>query len=292
MSTTTPAPPRRPLAYILSLLALACCWYFYTTDEEHYLLYCLFLVAQIVAHITIRSNLLDGLTIACIFFAHLGIIPVYLAYIRDGTPSMHRSSQVRNIVIAMHNYHQDHNKLLTTNVVNASGKPLLSWRVTLLPYLDEENLYRQFRLDEPWSSPHNIKLLEKIPKCYQSWRKRAPLGHTQLSALTGPGTIFEMKTLTLGQVTIADGTSNTAVIAESGRFIPWTMPDDEFVDDTTPPYLKAFPGTSRITTLGFLDGSVITIRDDRQLNNTKIRKLVTWNGGEQIGDIYDFLGNP
>lgn len=252
-------------------------------------MFSMFLVTQLVVHMTIRSNFLDGLSIATIFFAFMGIIPVYLGYIRDGTPSMFRASQIRNVVIAMHRYHEDRNKLLTTNILNQSGKPLLSWRVTLLPYLGEEQLYRQFKLDEAWSSPHNIKLLEKIPRCYQSWRKRAPLGHTQFAALTGPGTIFEMKSVTLGQVTIQDGTSNTAVIAESGRFIPWTMPDDELVDDTIPPYLNAFPGTSRITTLGFLDGSVKSIREDTQLSNTKLRKLVTWKEGEEVGNIDDFL---
>ncbi len=286
MSTTTPAPPRRPLACILALFALAGCWYFYTTDEEHYVLFSMFLVAQLVVHITIRSNFLDGLSIASIFFAFIAGFPLYLEYIRDNTPGMYRASQLRNVVIAMHRYHEEHNKLLTTNILNASGKPLLSWRVALLPYLGEEELYHQFKLDEPWSSPHNVKLLERIPPCFKPIRKRAPLGQTQIAALTGPGTIFAEKSITLNRVTASDGTSQTAVLVESFRFIPWTMPDDEVVDEALPPpCLIALPKTKRPRYMCFLDGSVRTIASPEKLDMKKLRSIVTWNGREAVEDL-------
>ena len=49
-----------------------------------------------------------------------------------------------------------------------NGKPLLCWRVHILPYLGEEKLYKEFHLDEPWDSPHNKKLLSQMPKIYRA----------------------------------------------------------------------------------------------------------------------------
>jgi len=286
MSTTTPAPPRRPLACILALLALVSCGYFYTTDEEHYVLFSLLLIALLVVHVTIRSKFLDRLSIASICFTLYPVIPAYLEYFREGVPGSHRARQVRNIVIAMHRYHEEHNKLLTSNILNPAGTPMLSWRVALLPYLGEEQLYRQFKLDEPWSSPHNIKLLERIPTCYKPVQQRAPIGQTQFAALTGPGTIFAEKSITLDKVTAADGTSQTAILAESYRFIPWTMPDDEVVDEALPlPCLFALLKTKRPRYIGFLDGSVRTIYSPEKLDMKKLRSLVTWNGREALEDF-------
>ena len=56
-------------------------------------------------------------------------------------------------------------------ICDASGKPLLSWRVAILPGLEQGNLYKQFRLDEPWDSPHNLTLLPLMPICVGSERR-------------------------------------------------------------------------------------------------------------------------
>ena len=73
--------------------------------------------------------------------------------------------QLRAIVTATHNYHAVHQRF-PADIVDASGEPLLSWRVHLLPYLGHLDLHRRFRLDERWDSPHNAALLEQIPDVY------------------------------------------------------------------------------------------------------------------------------
>lgn len=67
----------------------------------------------------------------------------------------------------MHIYH-DVNKTLPPAVHSKDGKPLLSWRVLVLPYIEEDKLYREFHLDEPWDSPHNKKLLSRMPAVLRS----------------------------------------------------------------------------------------------------------------------------
>src|SRR5687768_6729911 len=73
-----------------------------------------------------------------------------------------RAANLRKLMIAMHNYHADYQKLPTAIVFSKDNKPLLSWRVTLLKYLGQEELLGRFKLNEPWDSANNKKLLEEM----------------------------------------------------------------------------------------------------------------------------------
>src|SRR5262245_7993862 len=87
------------------------------------------------------------------------------------------SNNLEQIGIAMHNYH-DVNGNLPTNTIDKSGKPVLSWRVHILPYLEEDKLYQEFKLDEPWDSDNNIKLVDRMPKVYLPVRGKAEKNQT------------------------------------------------------------------------------------------------------------------
>lgn len=73
---------------------------------------------------------------------------------------------LKQILLAMHNYHNTYNRF-PTDITDKAGKPLLSWRVELLPFLEHDALYREFRRTEPWDSEHNLKLLAKMPDVYR-----------------------------------------------------------------------------------------------------------------------------
>ncbi|MGH7173828.1 MAG: DUF1559 domain-containing protein [Gemmataceae bacterium] len=77
---------------------------------------------------------------------------------------------LKKLALAMHNYNDTYNRLPLAATVGKNGKALLSWRVELLPFIEQQALYNQFKRDEPWNSPHNLKLLSKMPAVY------APLG--------------------------------------------------------------------------------------------------------------------
>src|SRR5262245_57022294 len=94
----------------------------------------------------------------------------------------------------MHNYDSEHGALPPAAVTDQSGNPLLSWRVLILPYIEQGDLYNQFHLDEPWDSPHNLTLLERTPMTYKavSRRMNPPPSHTYVHVFTGPNTPFEI----------------------------------------------------------------------------------------------------
>src|SRR5262249_51180323 len=76
-------------------------------------------------------------------------------------------ANLKAIAVAMHAYHDEHGYFPPAASYGKDGKPLLSWRVSLLPDLNEGDLYKQFHLAEPWDSPHNKTLLAKMPKVYR-----------------------------------------------------------------------------------------------------------------------------
>lgn len=113
----------------------------------------------------------------------------------------------------------------------ADRKPGLSWRVALLPYLDQEALYKEFHLDEPWDSPHNRQLIPLMPDVYQTPDGPTPPGETRIQALWGPGAVFNsFGTGSTGggrQLSeIVDGLSETAMIGVADAPVTWTEPDD------------------------------------------------------------------
>ena len=79
---------------------------------------------------------------------------------------MDRMNKFKMIMIAMWNFESANKHLPPAAICDKNGKPLLSWRVAILPYLDENKLYKQFHLDEPWDSPHNLPLAAKMPDIY------------------------------------------------------------------------------------------------------------------------------
>jgi len=195
--------------------------------------------------------------------AHLANASVLVALLlpavqsaREAARRSQSSNNLKQLGLAMHNYHDINKRFPARANFDSQGKPLLSWRVHLLPFLEQGALYREFHLDEPWDSPHNRKLIPRMPSVYQNPSAPAKPGMAHYVALVGKGTLFEgNKSRSLAEIT--DGTTNTIMLVEVNpdRAVIWTKPDDLPFDPDRPlaGLGKAHPG-------GFLvllcDGSV------------------------------------
>src|SRR5262249_35711749 len=180
---------------------------------------------------------------------------------------------LRMIGLACHNYESAYGRL-PGNALNKEGKPLLSWRVELVPYVEEEELYKQFRRDEPWDSENNKKLIDQMPKVFAAVRGKAEKGETFYQSFSGKHGFLRPGGLTFAQ--IVDGTSNTLMVAEAAKPVIWTKPEDmEFDGKVVPKLGSMFDGDFHAA---FCDGSVRKL--PKKLDADVIKGLITIAGGE------------
>ncbi|HEY7326728.1 MAG TPA: DUF1559 domain-containing protein [Gemmataceae bacterium] len=196
---------------------------------------------------------------------------------------------LRQLTIAMHNYAdafrvRNVSRLPSVASFDKQGKPLLSWRVHLLPFVGEQTLYKQFHLDEPWDSPHNKNLLARMPDVYRGpKRKLNEEGKTIFLLPVGKDAAFKEGPEGPRMPTdFADGTSNTILIVESddAHTVPWTKPEDLSFDREHPERGLGghFPN-------GFLvalaDSSVRIVR--KNISKATLQAAFTPAGGEVLG---------
>jgi hypothetical protein len=167
------------------------------------------------------------------------VVALLLPAVQAAREAARRASSANNlkqIALAMHNYHDAYRRFPAAASLDEDGKPLLSWRVHILPYVGENALYKEFHLDEPWNSKHNIKLLERMPLIYKnpSSQLQGPMSNYLLP--TGKGSIFEDPKKEVGLRDITDGSSNTILALEVNdeKAVKWTQPGDLAYDMDDP----------------------------------------------------------
>jgi prepilin-type processing-associated H-X9-DG protein len=210
--------------------------------------------------------------------------------VQQAAARMSASNNFKQIGLALHNMHDNIGKVPVHGVgpkgqplTKATDKPLLSWRVAILPYIEQDNLYRQFKLDEPWDSEHNKKLIEKMPKIFEPVGKPTKPGYTHTQMVVGPNAL--QPPVARIPATFPDGTSNTIAVIEAAEPVIWTKPDDVMLPGKELPkdLRKKFGGISPggFNAL-FWDGSVRFIRDT--VSDRALGALLSPAGGEVIGD--------
>lgn len=191
-------------------------------------------------------------------------------------------NNLKQFGLAFHNYAADNKGFPAAAIADKNGKKLLSWRVAILPYLNEQKLHKEFHLDEPWDSEHNKTLIARMPKIY------APL--------SSPESAKNFKTCYLvpvgketahpgnkgrGLIEITDGTSNTILMVEvmPDAAVVWTKPDDLEVDPRDPfKKLSTYYGDGVMVCL--CDGSVRMI--SKKVKPEWLWAYFTASGGEVI----------
>jgi prepilin-type processing-associated H-X9-DG protein len=231
-----------------------------------------------------RKQAIAGIVLGvfgCLFTIAL-LMPAYRSA-REAAKRSQCTGNLSQIGLAMHNYHEVHGSLPAAAIVGKDGKPLLSWRVAILPCLDLPDLYSSFHLDEPWDSPHNLSLLDKMPGFYKcpSDDTLKP-GMTGYQAIIGPGTAFTPDFKLLKFEDFTDGTSDTILIGESTRSVPWTKPEDLPFDIIIP--LAGLGSHHGYHNNGFnvlfTDGSVRFIKSS--INPQALRAILTRDGNDGI----------
>lgn len=183
----------------------------------------------------------------------------------------------------MHAYQGEHGRLPPAVVNGKDGEPLYSWRVLILPYIEQGELYKQFRLDEPWDSPHNLRLLPNMPAMYALPPRKAsnvPPHHTVCKVFVGKGAAFEGRQGLNLPRDFPDGTSNTLLIVEAGEPVLWTKPEDLTYEPEGPlPDLRCFFRDGFRACMA--DGSRHFVR--KETSEATLRATITRKSGDTPG---------
>lgn len=144
----------------------------------------------------------------------------------DAARKSQSKNNLKQLLLGIHNYHDTHKKFPQSAIVGPDGKTTHSWRVAILPFLNQTALYNQYKLDEPWDSPANQSVMNQMPAVFRHPNDLAGSTNAAYFGLVGPETAMGDSTKQTGMRDVTDGTSNTIFLVEAKRNIPWSKPED------------------------------------------------------------------
>jgi len=214
------------------------------------------------------------------------LVALLLPFRRSAGPAVWRAqctNNLRQIALALHNYIDRYGVLPPAHTVDASGQPLHSWRTLILPYLEQDSLYRSIDLSKPWNDPANAKALATPVSAFRCPEQAGPPNATAYLAIVSPNSAFRPREpRRLDEIT--DGTVTTLMVIEAGEenAVPWMAP----VDADEAPILSLGPNTKTLhaggVNGGLVDGSVrflkVTIPDRVR------RALISISGHEVLSN--------
>jgi hypothetical protein len=202
--------------------------------------------------------------------------------VREAAGRASSSNNLKQIGLAIHAFHDVHNRM-PADIRDKTGKAILSWRVEILPYIEQENLYRQIKMDEPWDGPTNKEVAKTMIRTFTSPNATnttvpGDWGVTHYRGISGKGMAFEPgQKLRIADYT--DGLSNTIIVVESGDPVAWMKPEDFVIPAKGPLPKMEVPGRPGQFNALLGDGSVRWVNGGA-LGQDTLRKLFTRNGGE------------
>ncbi len=199
---------------------------------------------------------------------------------REAAPRNACMNNLHQIALALESYHRARGCYPPAYVADAQGKPLVSWRVLLLPYMEQGPLYEQWKQhrDEPWDGPHNKKLSQTALEFLHCPTDPGPVTDTSYVAVVGPGTIWPGVT-PVSKSQITDGVANTILLVEvKNSGINWMEPRDlAFTAPTGIGVSSNHPGCAVVV---FADGHLSTL--DVTISDAQLKALLTIAGGESV----------
>jgi hypothetical protein len=218
--------------------------------------------------------------------------------VKGATGKVQGMNNLKQIGLAFHDHASANDSALPTSVWVAPNGQQYSWRVQILPYIEEDALYKQILANGAWNSPANQQLaMTKMPKTYEHPSKLAPPGKTYYQGFTGQGMPLGPTTIVAGQrpqparmpASFPDGTSLTLLIVEGGMPVDWMRPGTDIAftpqpGGFAPRQLGNLWGDN--TFLGVLaDGSAKTFK--QTMSGKTLQALITPNGAEVLPADWD-----
>lgn len=179
------------------------------------------------------------LVVACVAIALacggvlLGFVLPAINEARGNARYLTSVGHLKQLGLALHNYHDVFGTFPPPYIPDENGQPKHSWRVLILPYIEEQGLYDRYDFDEPWDGPNNILLIHERPMIFGNpGLSDEDATTTTYQAIAGPGTCFDPTGPAISMSQVTDGLANTLLLVENfGAPVVWTEPDDTSPED-------------------------------------------------------------
>jgi hypothetical protein len=188
------------------------------------------------------------------------------------------------LALAVANYVDTHKHFPPAYLADERGKPMHSWRVLILPYLEQNDLYKEYRFSEPWDGPNNRQLASRIPRVYVLYGEPWP-GNvtTNYLAVVGRDTFWQVST-GLSVEAVKDGRGHAILIVENkGADVHWMEPRDLLFAEMDFTLNSARGISSRYVDPAVAMGDGIVIRLTKEMEPATLRAMLTINGGQNVG---------
>lgn len=243
----------------------------------------------VVARVINNTNTLKIVLIVLgimIFFALIGcgvlaalLLPAISAA-REAAQRQQGMNNLKQIGLAIHNYESTYKKIPALHGINHEGAPTGSWRVAILPFIEQSTLYGRFDFHKPWDAAENQSVANQMPSVYRSMLadKNQPPNNTNYFAIVAPKSTMPTGGVYRKFGDITDGLSNTIVAVElPDHSLPWTEPNDLTVAEV----LQHIHASSKpkLINLLMLDGSVIAFGN---MSDKDFEMLVSVNDGNVV----------
>lgn len=206
----------------------------------------------------------------------------------DASPRLQCKNNLKQIALAMHNYHDEHGHFPPAYTVDDQGRRLHSWRTLILPYMEQAELFAKIDITKPWSHPSNSEARAMCPDAFRCETVELPAAYTSYKAVIGPDAAFPENGGTRCIDDFIDGTSVTLLVIETtpDHAVHWMNPhDDDAIRFLEFLHLQSPTAHTGGVQSALADGSVHYLSFD--LNASIIKALTTHAGGDQIS--YDDL---
>ncbi|MCE2806569.1 MAG: DUF1559 domain-containing protein, partial [Gemmataceae bacterium] len=213
----------------------------------------------------------------------IGLLLPAVQKVREAASRTHSMNNMKMLGLALHNYHDANGRFPPAFVVDKAGKPLYSWRVLILPYIEQDAIYKKWKMDEAWDSPNNKPLSDLAIKVFNDPAREAS-NKTPYRVFFGNGAMFDAgKPAPMASGTrlqdVTDGTSNTFMVVDAREEVPWAAPQELPFDPKKALPPMGAPGRQLFLAL-MGDGSVRAIA--LGVAEETLKAYITRNGGEVI----------
>jgi len=204
---------------------------------------------------------------------------------RTAVQRMSDSNNLKQVGLAFHNYASSYQSFPPPAITDAGGRPLFSWRVSVLPYLENQAIFDSIQFDQPWDSPENATLQQVSIAAYSSARGASESipGAAHVFVISAPQDpqakthplFVEGEAISFRE--IIDGTANTILAIQLAKYsVPWASPSELTPDQAYQLLQQEDQGAN----VAMADGSVRFLPKD--IDRQTFDALVTRDGGEVV----------